>query len=45
MEQQTLRLAGNTLIWTDGPFTYRLESALGRDQAITIAETVPGTNS
>ena len=45
VEQQTLRLAGNTLIWTDGPFTYRLESALGRDQAITIAETVPGTNS
>jgi len=45
VQQQTLRLAGNTLIWTDGPFTYRLESALDRDQAITVAETVPGTNS
>jgi hypothetical protein len=45
VEQQTLRLAGNTLIWTDGPFTYRLESALDRDQAIAVAETVPGTNS
>ena len=45
VQQQTLRLAGNTLIWTDGPFTYRLESALDRDQAIAVAETVPGTNS
>jgi len=45
VEQRTLRLAGNTLIWTDGPFTYRLESALDRDQAIAVAETVPGTNS
>jgi hypothetical protein len=45
VEQQTLRLAGNTLIWTDGPFTYRLESALDRDQAVAVAETVPGTNS
>ena len=45
VERQTLRLAGNTLIWTDGPFTYRLESALDRDQAIAVAETVPGTNS
>jgi hypothetical protein len=45
VEQQTLRLAGNTLIWTDGPFTYRLESALDRDHAIAVAETVPGTNS
>jgi len=44
VQQQTLRLAGNTLIWTDGPFTYRLESALDRDQAIAVAETVPGTN-
>jgi hypothetical protein len=45
VQQQTLRLAGNTLIWTDGPFTYRLESALDRDQAIAVAQTVPGTNS
>ena len=45
VDQQTLRLAGNTLIWTDGPFTYRLESALDRDAAIAVAQTVPGTNS
>jgi hypothetical protein len=31
------RLAGNTLIWTDGDITYRLESALDRDQAIDLA--------
>jgi hypothetical protein len=39
--EEQLRLAGNTLIWTDGPFTYRLESALGRDAAIAVAESIP----
>ncbi len=39
--EETLRLAGNTLIWTHGPFTYRLESALGRDEALALAESVP----
>ena len=34
------RLAGNTLIWTDGDVTYRLESALDRDQAIDLASTL-----
>jgi len=41
VQEETLRLAGNTLIWTAGPFTYRLESALDRDAAIALAETVP----
>ena len=41
VEEETLRLAGNTLIWTHGPFTYRLESALGRDEALALAESVP----
>jgi hypothetical protein len=37
---ETLRLAGNTLIWTMGPFTYRLESALDRDAAIAVASSL-----
>jgi hypothetical protein len=41
VEDEELRLAGNTLIWAVGPYTYRLESALDRDQAIAIAETIP----
>lgn len=31
------RLAGNTLLWTDGDVTYRLESALDRDEAVDLA--------
>jgi hypothetical protein len=34
------RLAGNTLIWTDGVVTYRLESALDADDAIDLAATL-----
>ncbi|HEY8092474.1 MAG TPA: hypothetical protein VID93_01780 [Acidimicrobiales bacterium] len=43
VQEETLRLAGNTLIWTVGPFTYRLESALDRDAAIALADSVPST--
>lgn len=35
------RWVGDVLIWADGPITYRLETALGRDEAIRLAETVP----
>jgi hypothetical protein len=31
------RLAGNTLIWTVGDITYRLESALDEEQAVELA--------
>ena len=41
VREDQLRLAGNTLLWTVGPHTYRLESALERDAAIALAETVP----
>ena len=41
VEEEQLRLAGNTLLWAVGPFTYRLESALDRDAAIAVAESVP----
>ena len=41
VQEEPLWLAGNTLIWTSGPFTYRLESGLDRDAAIAVAESVP----
>jgi hypothetical protein len=34
------RLAGNTLLWQRGPVTYRLESALAREDAIRVAESL-----
>jgi hypothetical protein len=35
------RWVGDALLWADGPITYRLETALGPDRAIEIAESVP----
>jgi hypothetical protein len=32
------RWVGDVLLWSDGAITYRLETSLGRDQAIEIAE-------
>ena len=37
---ETRRLVGDTLAWSVGPVTYRLESALGRDESIRLAETI-----
>lgn len=34
------RWVGDVLLWSDGPITYRLESAVGRDAAIRIAESL-----
>ena len=34
------RWVGDVLIWADGPITYRLETSLGREEAIRIAETM-----
>ena len=34
------RVAGNTLIWTDGNLTYRMESALSLKSAVAIAKSV-----
>jgi hypothetical protein len=34
------RIVGDTLIWSDGDVTYRLESRLGRDEAIRFAESL-----
>lgn len=35
------RWVGDVLLWADGPITYRLETALGRDEAVRIAESLP----
>jgi hypothetical protein len=35
------RWVGDALLWADGSTTYRLESALGRDRTIEIAESLP----
>jgi hypothetical protein len=34
------RLAGNTLVWTEGDVTYRLESALDQGEAVELASTL-----
>jgi hypothetical protein len=39
IQQETLRLAGNTLIWEQGGVTMRLEAAVTKDQAIRLAST------
>jgi hypothetical protein len=38
---ETRRLVGDVLVWADGPITYRLETSLGRDASIAIAESMP----
>jgi hypothetical protein len=35
------RWVGDTLIWADGPITYRLETSLGSERSIEIAESMP----
>ena len=34
------RIVGDTLLWADGDVTYRLETGLGRDAAIALAEAL-----
>ncbi len=36
----TRRWVGDTLLWTEGGITYRIETALGREAAIRIAESL-----
>jgi hypothetical protein len=39
----TMRLATNTLLWTVGDVTYRLEAEISRGAAVSIAQSVvPG---
>jgi hypothetical protein len=34
------RWVGDALLWSDGSYTYRLETSLGRDEAIAIASSI-----
>ena len=40
MQPETLRLAGNTLLWQDGGVTYRLEAQVSLQEAVRIASTL-----
>jgi len=40
VQQETLRLAGNTLIWTQGSLLLRIEADVDRDTAIRVAQSV-----
>ena len=37
-QQDTFRLAGNALIWEQGPLTIRIESDLGRDAVLALGD-------
>ena len=39
-QQETLRLAGNTLLWEQSGVTYRLEAELSKEEAVRIASTL-----
>jgi hypothetical protein len=38
-QPDTLRLAGNTLLWDEGGVTYRLEAQVSREEAVRIASS------
>jgi hypothetical protein len=40
IENDSRRVVGDTLIWTRGNLTFRLETTLGQDSAIRIAESI-----
>jgi len=40
MADETVRLAGNVLLWERGDLTLRLEAALSRDEAVAIAASL-----
>jgi RNA polymerase sigma-70 factor (ECF subfamily) len=40
VRDESVRLAGNVLLWERGELTLRLEGALGRDEALAIAASV-----
>ena len=40
VRQETIRLAGNTLLWEKDSLTFRLESALSKDEALRLATHV-----
>ena len=40
LQPETLRLAGNTLLWEEAGYTYRLEAQVSRDEAVRIASSL-----
>jgi hypothetical protein len=40
LQPETLRLAGNTLLWEDAGVTYRLEAEVSLEEAVRIASTL-----
>ena len=40
VRQETLRLAGNTLLWQQGDLTFRVEAQVSRDEALRIASSL-----
>jgi len=38
--EENRRWVGDALVWSDGTTTFRIESALGRDETIAIAESI-----
>ena len=40
IQQETIRLASNTLLWQQGTVTVRIESGLGREGALRVAESM-----
>jgi hypothetical protein len=42
IREESIRLAGNVLIWQQAGITLRIESALARDEVIRIAEAMTG---
>jgi hypothetical protein len=40
IENETIRLAANTLVWEQGNLTLRLEGAMTRDQALRVAGSI-----
>jgi hypothetical protein len=40
LQPETLRLAGNTLLWEESGVTYRLEAEVSRQEAVRIASTL-----
>jgi hypothetical protein len=39
LQPETLRLAGNTLLWEEGGYTYRLEAQVSREEAVRLASS------
>jgi hypothetical protein len=40
IQPETLRLAGNTLLWQEGGVTYRLEAQVSLEEAVRIASSL-----